>query len=250
MSHFYKPDGTFVDGLRAARKISPLPLPSPSTVLGMLGSFGLTQYFRRQMFEASLSTPRNPDWTDEQFYSECEKWSDQHGQIAMDKGSEFHSLFEQHNLARKFGKPLPTPPDQWKTQFESLVKWFDENISEIIAVESVMVGDGYAGRADLVCRLKGGRIATVDAKSQGLKKAKRFNHYLKWALQLSAYSFPVNKAWKSDTLISLCVGSDCELFEAYEWPEKSEYYHKLFLSVVELWRLDNDYFPLPDDIIP
>lgn len=261
MKHFYTKDGICVRGLREARKVS--ACPSPTTVLSMLSSEGLKIYFRRQMFDAAMTTPRNEKLTDDEFYAECCKWADEHGQIARDKGGEFHDLIQSYNLARKHQKPIPEALSQWEGQYRNYIKWYEENVAESILVEEVVFGGGYAGRVDHICRLKNDRIFCVDVKTQALKGKKKFAHYTSWALQLGAYMKAYWKhraipefepmAMQSSGLISLCFSSDePNGFEAYEWPKSPNYYYDLFAGLLAIWREDNNYFQLEPtiDIVP
>lgn len=258
---FYKPDGECIVGLREARKLSPLPLPSVSTVLSLLGSSGLTQYFRRQMFAATVKYCRqladfqqwtDEDWAKEGHYQACEAISDEHGQQARDKGTELHDLIQSYNLARKHQKPIPQPPEHWAGQYRSYVGWYEENVADSLAVEEVLFGDGYAGRVDHICLLKDGRVATVDAKTQNLVSKKKFSHYLSWAMQLGAYAGAdayTTGGWSVNTLISLVFDPNGSAFESYEWPESPKYYAGLFMGLAEIWRAENNYRPEPADAL-
>ena len=98
-THFYHPEtGELIEGnLRDARKVG--GLPSPTTVLGILSSHALKYYFRRQMWEATITTPRPAGMSDDDYWNECQKWADEHGRTARDKGTDFHDLAQQFHLA-------------------------------------------------------------------------------------------------------------------------------------------------------
>lgn len=240
-----------MEGLRAARKLSPLPLPSVSTVLSLIVSQGLIEYFKRQMFLATTTTPRPEFTNDDEYYRECCRWADEHGQQARDRGTELHDLIQAYNLARKHQKPVPSPPERWAGQYRSYVGWYEENVEKSLAVEEVLIGDGYAGRVDHICLLRDGRIAAVDTKTQNLVNKKKFSHYLSWAMQLGAYQ----KAYDYDprprrALISLVFDPNGSDFEAYEWPESPKYYAGLFMGLAEIWRAENNYRPEFGDNLP
>lgn len=241
MAHFYHPKTLeLVDGLREARKVK--ALPSPSTINSLIKGAGLIYYLQRQMFDAAISTPRDAKHSDDEHYEACCHWADEHSQIARDKGSDFHSLIQSYNIARKFDKPVPHVPERWEAQYRAYIAWYEGNVKESLLVEQVVVGDGYAGRADNVVLLLDDRMAVVDAKTQGLKGKKKFNHYLSWAMQIGAYS--KTDRTNADCLISLCFGSDdATAFEAYEWPEHPSYYHALFMGLKAIWNAENNYKP-------
>jgi len=113
--HWYKADGTPCyeiagkDGtlrgttLRDARKLN--LYPSVTTVCSVLDKPGLKQYFRREMFSATATTPRLPGMTDEDYFAECCKWADEHSLLARDAGTAFHGSME------KYIQGLPVKPE-------------------------------------------------------------------------------------------------------------------------------------------
>jgi len=245
MAHFYKPDGTFVDGLREARKCN--ALPSPSTVLGLMKGQGLIEYFKRQVFEATATTPRRPEWTDDEYYEAVIKWSEEHAQTARDKGGDFHSLVQAFHKSCIMQGPRPFVPPDLSGQYDAYLAWYENAVEKTLLVEEVVMGKGYGGRVDHVCRLKDGRLAVCDPKTQGLSaKKKKFSCYTNWALQLGAYW---GGTWiaglQPDVLISICVssGDGPVQLEAYEWPKDPDYYHQLFLGLLAIWREENNYDP-------
>lgn len=249
-SHFYCSDGTCIEGLRAARKLDPLPLPSPTTVLSLLMSPGLVYYFKRQMFEAAVTTPRLPGQSDDEFWDACCAFADEHGKAARDRGGELHDLIQQFHMAVKHGAPPPVVPTQLAPQYGTYVDWYADNVAKSLAVEEVVVGAGFAGRVDHVCQLRDGRWAVCDAKSQALKGKRSFNKYTGHVLQLGAYA----DAWaygQSDTgrcvdvLMSIYISSDSgpAVLEAYEWPEPPHHYAQLFKGLLAVWSLENSYYP-------
>lgn len=243
-SHFYTRDGKCITGLREARKTSPLPLVSPTTVLGMLTSFSLIRYFKRQMFEAVATTPRDPAWTDDEYFDACERYAEEHGDAARKHGSEFHDLIQSYNLARIHQKPIPHPEPKFEQGYRAYVDWYEANVEKSLLVEDVVIGSGYAGRVDHYCLLKDGRRAVVDAKTQALKGRKKFNHYVTWLLQMGGYS--LTDKTKADTMISLCFSSDEPfVFEAYEWPNHPVDANAMFIGLLDIWKIDNNYFPEP-----
>lgn len=244
-SHFYNPvTGQLIDGgLREARKVN--GLPSPTTVLQMLRGPGLIQYFRRQMFEAAYSTPRQPQWTDDEHFAACLNWAEEHGKSARDKGGDFHNLIQQFHLSLVGAKPPPMVPPEVALQYDGYLQWYEKWVAKTLLVEEVVIGQGYAGRLDHCCVLKDGRIALVDVKTQDTSKRNgRFNHYTEWALQLAAYAGAMPEQGRPELLISVCVSTNRPFtLEAYCWPGAVAYYHLLFLSLLEIWKMEHNYWP-------
>lgn len=247
MSHYYHPDTLdLIDGdLRQARKVG--GLPSPTTVLKMLTSPGLQYYFKRQMWEASVSTPRTPTMSDEEHWKACQKWADEHGKGAREKGGDFHTIVQQlHQSVLGRRAPLILPPGHpLSPQIGGYWEWYQENVEETLDCEKKCSGDGYGGQLDHLARMKmkrwGGKVACLDAKTQDISKNKVFNHYPEWGVQLGAYAGTQDPM--PDVLISVCISSMTGpvVVEAYQWPKPPAYYHKLFLGLLAYWRELHDF---------
>lgn len=250
MSHFYLPDGTLIDGLRAARKCN--ALPSPTTVLNLIKGEGLIQYFRRQMFVAATTTPRAPGATDEEHYKACCRWAEEHGQTARDKGGDFHDVLKDfHSVYEHYMvSDSPGPFKKVPHEITSYADWFFKNVERVIHYEEFVLHRSvlgeYGGREDLRVLLKDGRIATLDVKTQDRGSRPRFNYYTNWALQLGAYAkaSPPERldCPLSEVIISFCIASnDPMVGEAYIWPRPASYYHGLFCGLLNIWKEENDY---------
>ncbi len=243
VSHFYLPDGSCITGLREARKHSPLPFPSPTTVLSLLRSEGLLYYFRKQMWEATLTTKRQPHWTDDQDFEQCKKYADEHGKAARDKGTDLHDQIR--DVHRRVIGPATSRslPEPLRTQVGLYVDWYGKYVAKPIATEQVVIGNGYAGRLDHLCLLRDGRVAVTDIKSQDNSGRGHFNYYPEWSLQLGAYAAAVGQlSTEVDVIISVVISSkEPVVLESYTWPEKPDYYAELFLKLLALWRHWNQY---------
>jgi hypothetical protein len=239
-SHYYTNDGQLVDGLKAARVCN--ALPSPTTVLGMIKGEGLIRYFKRQMFEAAVTTPRKPEWTDEEFYDACERWADQHSQTARDKGLDLHKVIQEFHLglSGQVGGVLQTLTPELADGFDLYLRWYEKWVQKSLVVEEVLFGEGYAGRVDHVALLKDGRVAVCDVKTQDLTKRKRFSQYPEHFLQLGAYAGTIKPT--PDVLISIYVSSNAPVtLESYVWPGSPKLGHELFLNLLRLWQFINNY---------
>lgn len=246
-SHFYdKLTGDLIEGnLRDARKVG--ALPSPTTVLKILGSPALKIYFRRQMFESVATTPRLPGQSDDEYFASCCRWADEHGKEARDKGGDFHTLCQRfHEQARiggvdaqiKWGENnLPMLP-----QFDAYMQWYRANVKRTIMVEQTVFGDGYGGRVDHVAQMMDGREAVLDVKTQDTKKKLSFTYYSEWPIQLGAYAGAIHPM--PDCLISVAVSRNEPVrVEAKVWDKPPTFYHDIFLGLLKYWQLDNSYWP-------
>jgi hypothetical protein len=249
-SHFYdSKTGELIEGgLREARKRA--ALPSPTTVLGILGSYGLKLYFRKMMFEATATTPRLPGQSDDDYFEKCCIAADEHGQAARDKGGDFHTLIQRFHQRCMSHEPHCASDGicaaELAPQFDAYVSWYKKNVRRTLMVEEAVIGQGYAGRVDHVAEMMTGKRACIDAKTQDTTKKKgKFTYYSNWGVQLGAYAGAIQPI--PDVLISVAVSSQAgaPFVEAYQWPKEPAYYHNIFLGLLDYWKEDNDYHPTP-----
>lgn len=248
-THFYHPKtGELIDGnLRDARKVN--GLPSPTTVLGILGSPALKYYFRKQMFEATATTPRPEKMTDDEYFDLCCTSADEHGKVARDKGTDFHDLAQAFHLqCMKLGEcpkhPFMPISDPLASQFNAYVEWYRQNVRRSLMVEAPVIGQGYAGRVDHVCEMMNGEIACTDPKTQdNTKKKGKFTYYSNWGVQLGAYAGAIKPMPHCLISIAVCSVEESIQVEAYRWPKEPAYYHNIFLGLLEYWKEDNSYWP-------
>lgn len=260
-NHFYHPTtGELVGGLREARLVS--ALPSPTTVLGLIKGEGLIQYFKKSMFEAAVTTPRRPEWTDAEFYDACVKWSEEHSLAARDKGLALHKIIQEFHQAVVGMRPFPEVVEylhgsgvaamatrELRDGFDLYLRWYEKWVRKTLAVEQFVVGQGYAGREDHCCVLQDGRVSLVDVKTQDISKRNKFNFYFSWALQLGAYAgacppYLGEQSRHIDCIISIAVASTGPAaLEAKVWDRPVSYYHDLFLGLLAVWQEENQYWP-------
>ena len=247
-NHYYTKDGELIDGdLRLCRKLG--GLPSPTTVLNIIGSPGLRYYFRKQMFESTATTPRLPNESDDDYFDRCCQWADEHGQAAREKGGDFHSLVQRyHEMSMKTKEPLNA--DEFFLDDEPLypllaqyVDWYLKNVRRSIMVEQAVIGQGYAGRVDHVAEMMDGRVAVCDVKTQDTTKKKKFTYYDQWPIQLAAYAGAIKP--QPDCLISVAVSSNLPaVVEAKIWEKPVDYYHQIFMGLLAYWCHSNEYHPV------
>src|SRR5512143_519731 len=159
-AHYYYPDGQpcyevpYIDprkGMRPttladARKLG--LLPSPTTILRVLYKPALVDWLIEQACLAVLTTPKPESEELDAFVQRVlhvEKVQDQESQIAKDRGTEMHSWLEFMFTNQVLGPILI-----------DLVPWITPAYQEIakrgktLETETVVVGQGYAGKVDLI----------------------------------------------------------------------------------------------------
>jgi hypothetical protein len=98
---------------------------------------------------------------------------------ARDRGTAVHAAAEAY-LKGLFVVPLPV---DWQPYFDSLRRWVDEMVTEVVIVEERMVDKtlGFCGKLDLLAVLKGDTIPSqVDWKTSQTP-------FPWWSLQSAAY---------------------------------------------------------------
>ncbi|MEM4247638.1 MAG: hypothetical protein QXH80_00020 [Candidatus Nanoarchaeia archaeon] len=249
-SHWYLPNGTpfheveRVDGkgmrpttIRDARKVG--AFPSVTNILDVLRKPALEAWKIEQGILAALTLPRQPDETDDAFAKRVAQDADAYSKSAMDLGTQVHAACEMWLLE----KMMPA-----EEKIESLTKpfrvWADENIKNLKIVETVLIGNGYGGKVDLVADVKDVGLTVIDLKTQNVKNGK-VNYYETWPLQLEAYRRACKKI-KAKSIASLVISSSEPMPVAFRVWSKEDYpmYWKVFQSIFEAWKYMKDYNPI------
>jgi len=116
-----------------------------------------------------------------------ERWRGRHGNEEADRQSaEARSSGSAvHRQVEVFNKNILLDPAFTGGEPPAYRAWFQANIAEPVLVETVTFSTlhGYAGRVDLVARMRSGRLAVIDIKTVG-----RFGCYPEYLLQTAAYA--------------------------------------------------------------
>src|SRR4051794_35497273 len=173
--------------LADARKV--LALPSVTNILAVLAKPGLDAWKIEQGIMAALTLPRGADEPLDTFARRVVADMGEQVEKAADFGTAIHAACELY--ARE--KILPSDPvllgfiEPWR-------QWFDANVERVECVEQVFVNleSGYAGRVDMVAKIKDVGWAVVDFKTQKVKRSAKGEpkpaFYETWPLQLAAYA--------------------------------------------------------------
>lgn len=123
-------------------------LPSVTTVLKLLNKPALTDWLIEQACLAVLTTPRSAEEPLDAFVERVlhvEKVQDQESQKARDLGTDIHAALE----ARFTGAQLDETLLPWiQPAYEAVIK----QCPTVVATEVVLVGNGYAGKCDLIAQ--------------------------------------------------------------------------------------------------
>lgn len=247
-SHWYAVDGTPVyevpysdprKGMRPttladARKMG--LLPSVTTILRVLYRAGLEDWKDEQLVLAVLTTPRLVDEDLDGFIHRVlhvERIQDQEAGKAADTGTLYHggleAAFKDHGIAPEL-EPWIGPA------YQELAKR-----GQVIATETIVVGDGYAGKVDLI--QQNHEVWIWDFKTT--KRLPKGEAWPEHKLQLAAYA----KAWaKGDQPIrtgnvyisTVEQGQFC-ICPHDDWEDT---YENGFRPLVQVWQHMNGYKPV------
>jgi hypothetical protein len=261
-SHWYLPDGTpyhdvpRADGngtrsvtLRDARKVN--ALPSVTNILSVLSKPGLDAWKQEQAIMAALTLPKRDDESLDAFARRVVTDMSEQVRSAADLGSAVHAAIEVY---LQTGEP-PENPDILRL-FEPVKLWIDEHIERIGLVETVAVHSefGYAGRIDLVAKLKSTDTwAVIDFKTQKMKPDKKgvfqAAFYETWPLQLMAYFRALNHAGECsrrlEDIASVVINSvQPTPVQVKVWArDEHEPFWQAFHCARELWCFTKGYRP-------
>jgi hypothetical protein len=247
--------------LADARKV--LALPSVTNILGVIAKPGLEAWKVEQGILAALTLPRNQHEPLEVFAQRVVADMTQEVERAADFGTAIHNACEVYAV----NKEVPTDPVLLRF-FESWQRWFDENVERIDGVEQVYVNleHGYAGRVDMLAKVKHIGWAVVDFKTQKIKRSAKREpkpvFYETWPMQLAAYqkAMAASTAKNITALVSVVIDSaepgpvHVRVWNAAKaevrgqesevlGQKKLDGYYRTFMAAYELWKYVKDYDP-------
>lgn len=155
-------------------------LPSVTTVIKTVDKPALNRWLREQACLAVLTTPRQPGEALDKFVDRVlnvEMVDQEEAKMAADKGTAIHAAIED----ALNGKPYE---EQWRPFVIPVLDQLDR-FGKRVWSEKVVVGDGYAGRSDVL--MDDRRILTLgDFKTSG--KLPEKEAYAEHCMQVGAYS--------------------------------------------------------------
>lgn len=249
-SHWYLPDGTpfyevpYADarkGMRPAtladaRKVG--ALPGVSTILQTLNKPGLNAWITEQSVLAVLSSPRLADEPLDVFVHRVlnvERVQDQEARLARDKGTAIHDAIQRSIKGEPYEFALYGP------YVEPVMKWIAEN-GRVGWSEQVLIGDGYAGRADALIESTQKFLLLTDFKT--CTRLPTSDSWPEHRMQTAAYAaclgntddIPVLTA---NVYISTKEPGQIKAFTQFNWEET---YTCAFKPLLRIWQWINNYY--------
>lgn len=247
-SHWYYPDGRacyevpYADPskgmrpttLKDARKLG--LLPSVTTILKCLNKPALNDWMCEQAALAVLTAPRLEGEELDAFVKRVlqdERQQDDESAKARDLGTDIHDALE----CALNGQPWP----------ESFSPYVNASMvflqGRVVATEKVLVGNGYAGKTDLVLE-DANVIRLVDFKST--KNLPTKESWTDHRLQTSAYAKALGNTGDkhvatANLYVSTTEPGKVAYFEQDDWQDT---YAAGFRPVLQYWQWLNNYFAL------
>lgn len=212
---------------------------SVTSVLDIVANPGLEIWKREQAVLAALTLPCRAGETEHDFAARAMVDADEQAAAAREMGTRLHLAVS--NYLTKGTVPLE---EDVAPLFEPFIEWAKANLDEVLESETVMVNlsNAYAGTRDIRARMKDGRTAHIDVKSQDVKldtKGKpKPAFYESWPLQLAAYA-----NWNGavdDALFSVVLDRARPGIYVKEWlpaegKTMAETYLWPFIALCEVW---------------
>jgi hypothetical protein len=231
--------GMKVPTLADARKLN--LLPSVTTILKVLHKQALVEWLIEQACLAVLTSPRHDGEALDAFVYRVlhmEKVQDQESNAARDRGTELHAALELMFEGR--GSEVSSDLIPWvEPAFKAV-----SALGPTIATERVVVGDGYAGKVDLV-QSGLSSVWLWDWKTTKKVPDKAWSEH---RLQLSAYAKAYSQISGSPINVGNVYISTIEQgkFSICEHDQWMQTYEIGFAPLVEHWKWATGYSPKPE----
>lgn len=226
-------------------------VPSVTTILKILHKEALVNWLIEQSVLACLTAPRKENEALDAFIKRVlheEKQQEQEGKIARDRGTEIHAALECYFL----GQPVPEPMKPWiMPAAEKLMTY-----GKLVSAEKILVGDGYAGKTDLILDAPDCWWLWDYKSTKNLPDPAKGGAWSEHRLQLSGYAAayealvlsasPKSKPIRTANLyVSTLNEGDFVVCEHKEWQDT---YNLGFSPLVTHWQWATGYRPeMPAD---
>ena len=215
-------------------------LPSVTTIIKVMNKPALDQWRMGEVAKAALAyTPASDAEPLDNAIANVLASAEANMSVAADFGSEFHGHIEA--LLSGGSEVCHSVTPNMDIAFEQ-AKEFLLKADRIIASEKTVIGDGYAGKFDLICEMDE-RETLVDFKSRKPSGGKLRPYFDSDAVQLAAYRAALGRRdlrcmsalFSSDGKVepTFIVWGEDELAKALE----------IFRALQQVWILTNDYDP-------
>lgn len=229
--------GMKVPTLADARKLN--LLPSVTTILKVLHKQALVDWLIEQAVLAAMTTPRLPDEPDDAFILRVlhtERVQDQEATKARELGTDMHAGLEALFGGGQIDDELRPWIEPAYLHLKGQAQW------DKIETETILVGTGYAGKADFIGWAPSGNLLA------DFKTTKKLPTKASWGehrLQLSAYArADWQRSERSIITANLYISTvDCGKFAYFENPPWQEDFEQGFSPLVKHWQWSTGFTP-------
>lgn len=235
-------DGTRPTNVSDARKLD--LLPSVTNILGVLDKPQLNEWKQEQAVLASLTLPRLPGESLDDFAKRVVKDAQEHSKQAADIGTKIHKACEDYIKTGSQDDPEMTK------YVDALISWMEDYGVTIVESEKRIVGPDYAGTADILAMIDGERVL-IDIKSQdvkvkelkrGIEPAPVF--YEDWSYQLEAYAMASDH--RQDKIGNLIIDrrKPSQFYYKIWTPDERTAAWEAFKAAKIIWKIKKRYDPM------
>jgi hypothetical protein len=223
--------------LADARKLN--LVPSVTTILKVLDKPALNDWKVEQGVLAVMTTPQKPgESTDEFIYRvlHVERVQDQEGAAARDKGTEIHAALEAYFQGQEYDP-------EWAPWILPAAEAIHAK-GERVTTEKTLVGDGYAGRCDLIQETTDAWLVWDFKSAKTLPDPKK-GAWTEHKLQLAAYA----SAFQTAGIVKPIRTANCYISTIEQGkfvicendPDWQKVYNQGFKPLVQYWSWLNSY---------
>lgn len=218
-------------------------LPSVTTILASIAKPAITNWMINQYLiavkENSLLAAHCADY--EVFKDEITKIVEPRLSAGSTAGTEIHaaigSLFLPAEIDEKYRAIVANVSNMLTNDYGGEYEWQYENVF-------VNIEKGYAGKIDLLITTSEGKKVLIDFKTTGgdnFKYAVKKPHD-EYGMQAFAYDAGID--FKADEVCNIIINRDTGETAKYIYQKaERERYVRMFDSLLEFWKLKNDYRP-------
>lgn len=228
--------GTKTPNLADARKLN--LLPSVGRIINLLDKPALNDWKVEQACLAILtSTQRDGEALDAFVHRILheERVQDQESRKARDTGSQIHDALQAALSGREWDKSL-------SAFIEPVLAW-QQATGKVVWTEKIVVGQGFAGRADLLLALPSSGMLLPDFKT--CSRLPERDSWLEHKLQTAAYAAALNSGYgqalaTGNVYISTKEPGKFAVFTQSDWAQT---YVNGFLKLLDFWTWSNNFDP-------
>jgi hypothetical protein len=210
-------------------------LPSVTGIINVMAKPQLERWKMLQACSAVLTSPRREGEELDAFMNRVlfeDKEAEQEAKAAAERGTDLHDAISNALQAKGFDP-------KWKVYVQSILPVI-EFMGKVRWIEKVLVGDGYAGRSDIL--IEGDEnLALLDWKS--CKTLPKEDSWTEHRLQSSAYAAALGNTGDKRLItgniyLSTTLPGQTALFLQDDWKKT---YEEGFVPLLKLWQFLNDY---------